>query len=63
MIAIDTITEPTTIHRELLTDLLTYTIPEILLNVERAALRGETLPADWYVRQLTDLEAEILAVL
>lgn len=38
-------------------------IPEILLNVERAALRGQTLSPDWFVRQLVDLEAELLAVL
>jgi len=55
--------DPSTVQRERLSDLVTSTIPEILLNVERAHLRGETLPADWYVRRLTELESEILAVL
>jgi hypothetical protein len=57
------VTQATTKQRDALTDLITYTIPEILLNVERAYLRGETLPADWFVRTLTALENDILAVL
>lgn len=62
-VVMTTVDQATTAQRACLTDLLTYTIPEILLNVERAYLRGEVLPADWFVRQLTDLENEILAVL
>lgn len=37
-------------------------LAELLLNVERAYLRGESLSIDWMIRQLSEIESELAPV-
>lgn len=34
-------------------------VRELLLNIERAYLRGQTPPGEWYVRQLSEIESAL----
>lgn len=43
-------------------DLITYTIPALLLDVQRAALRGQVLTPDWIETTLVNLDRDLCAI-
>lgn len=55
--------KPTNALRECLDDLMHYTIPQLLTELDRAELRRETLTPQWFIDSLRTIEAEIGEVL
>lgn len=48
--------------QDAINDLITYTIPELLLDIQRAVIRGHTISADWIEAKLVALDRDLCAI-